>query len=318
MLKRFVLKPLLYLSLLVLLLLICGLAYRSYTQIQVERSTAITTAGGIESLETVEVRGDTQWIYVRGHDRSNPVLLYLHGGPGMTELPIARSFGLELEKHFTVVHWDQRGSGKSRTRDLSASELTIDSYVQDVLALTNYLRERFGQDKIFLVGHSWGSLLGVLSVRDHPQLYHAYVGVGQIANIADNERLSLDYVRDVARTRGNSTAQRELAAVDPLQYGEDIAQLQVQRKWLYLFGGGFRGIGILELVWLYVASPEYSLLDLRRLLTGSNALPTAMWSEVMAVDLVRDANEFALPVYFLGVDTTTTRRRSWPGTIWGL
>ena len=307
MLKRFLLKPLVYGLFLVLVLLLFGLAFRSYTQVQIARSTAITAAEGIESLEQVEIRGDMQWLYLRGHDTGNPVLLYLHGGPGMTELPIARAFGLELERHFTVVHWDQRGSGKSRTRALNEAELTIDSYLQDVVALTNHLRERFGKSKIYLVGHSWGSLLGVLSVRDYPQLYHAYVGVGQIANMADNERISLEYVREEANKRGNTRAQEQLADVDPTQYATDFAQMLVQRKWLYLYGGGFRGISIPELLWLYIASPEYSLGDLYRLLLGSNALPPAVWPEVMAVDLVRDAAQFEVPVFFLagGYDYNT-------------
>jgi pimeloyl-ACP methyl ester carboxylesterase len=298
MFKRFVLKPLMYLFLLVLILVLFGMAYRSYSQFQLERTTKIDTENGIESLETVEIHGDTQWIYLRGHDENNPVLLYLHGGPGMSELPIARSFGLELEKHFTVVHWDQRGSGKSRHGALQKSELTIDTYLADVNTLTNQLRARFKQDKIYLVGHSWGSLLGVLSARDHPELYHAYVGVGQIANMADNERLSLAYVRETAEARGNETAQRELANINPARYGEDFPQMQVQRKWLYYFGGGFRGIGMWEVVWPYISSPEYSLQDLYNLLQGINALTPQLFAEVMTVDLVRDASRFELPVYF--------------------
>lgn len=307
MIKNFILKPLLFGILFVLALLIVGLAYRAYTQMQLARSTAITAEAGIDSLEQVDVRGDLQWLYLRGHDTGNPVMLYLHGGPGMPELPIARSFGLELERHFTVVHWDQRGSGKSRTRALDEAELTIDSYLADVLAMTNYLRDRFGKEKIYLVGHSWGSLLGVLSVRDHPELYHAYVGVGQIANMAENERISLEYVRGVARERGNATAQEELSSINPAEYATDFAQMMVQRKWLYLYGGGFRGISIPALAWLYISSPEYSLGDLYRLLLGSNALPPALWAEVMAVDLERDAARFEVPVYFLagGYDYNT-------------
>jgi pimeloyl-ACP methyl ester carboxylesterase len=302
MLRRFVLKPLAYLLalLLVLLLLLvaAGSLYRSYTQFQIEQATRIESPNGVESLEAIEIRGDKQWIYLRGHDQGNPVLLYLHGGPGMPELPIARSFGLVLEKHFTVVHWDQRGSGKSRSRALLEGEMKIKNYLADVNALTNQLRARFNKDKIYLVGHSWGSLLGVLSVQAHPDLYHAYVGVGQIANMAENERLSLEFVQDTARVRGNIEAQEELANIDPGRYGEDFSQMQVQRKWLYLFGGGFRGIGVLELVWLYISSPEYSLGDLNKLLVGSSALPPQVWAEVMAVDLVRDASHFEIPVYF--------------------
>lgn len=216
----------------------------------------------------------------------------------MTEMPIARSFGLELEKHFTVVHWDQRGSGKSRGSLSPDADLTIGMYIEDVVALTQYLRERFDEEKIYLVGHSWGSLLGTLTVRDHPELYHAYVGVGQIANMQENEKLSLAYVRNRATSEGNTKALQELASVDPAMYGADISQMQVQRKWLYLYEGGFRGISFAGLAWLYISSPEYSLGDLKNLLLGSNQLPPMLWDEVMQVDLTKTATQFEVPVYF--------------------
>lgn len=298
MFKRFVLRPAIIITCLIATAIILGLAYRSYCQFALAKASRITSQQGIESLEIVNLNGDEQWIYLRGQDRDNPVLLYLHGGPGMTEMPIARSFGLELEKHFTVVHWDQRGSGKSRGSQPPADELTIQTYLDDVLALTNLLRERFEEEKIFLVGHSWGSLLGTLTVRDHPELYHAYVGVGQIASMAENEAVSLAYVRERAMAEGNTRALEELAAVDPRQYGQDMAQMQVQRKWLYLYEGGFRGISIIDLVWLYSSSPEYSLGDLANMVRGSSELPSALWAEVMEVDLTEEASHFELPVYF--------------------
>lgn len=298
MLKRFVTRLVIFIVGGVAFALILALAYRSYCQFELESATRIETANGIESLETVELNGDEQWIYLRGHDRDNPVLLYLHGGPGMTELPIARSFGLELEKHFTVVHWDQRGSGKSRSGELPASELTIQTYLNDVLTLTNHLRERFDDQKIYLVGHSWGSLLGALTVRDHPALYHAYVGVGQIANMAENEDVSLAYVRDRASAQGNTKALEELAHVDPAMYGSDFAQMQIQRKWLFIYEGSLRGISMFGLAWQYISSPEYSLGDLVNLVRGSSELPLVLWQEVMEIDLTEEASHFDLPVYF--------------------
>jgi pimeloyl-ACP methyl ester carboxylesterase len=298
MFRRFLVKPLLLVTIVCVLLIVVLLLYRGYSQMRLEAATRIVAPNGIEVLETVELNGVSQWIYVRGYDQDNPVLLYLHGGPGMTEMPIARSFGLELEKHFTVVHWDQRGSGKSRTGEPPADDLTVKTYLDDVLALTQHLRARFDEEKIYLVGHSWGSLLGTLAVRNHPQLYHAYVGVGQIANMQQNEVLSLAYVRDRAKAEGNTKALAELAAVDPASYGEDFSQMQIQRKWLYLYEGGFRGISVVELVWLYVSSPEYSLGDLKNLLLGSSELPSLLWDEVMRADLTKEANQFELPVYF--------------------
>lgn len=298
MLYRFVARPLGYLLALLLVVLLLALAYRGYSQFQWARATAIASPNGIDSLEQLNVRGDPQWIYLRGHDVANPVMLFLHGGPGMPELPIARVFGTELENHFTVVHWDQRGAGKSRHRALTQQELTVASYLADVEAVVGHLRERFGQEKIVLVGHSWGSLLGVLSVRDQPAWYHAYVGIGQIANMMDNERLSLEFVRNEAVARKHQRAQRELAPLDPAQYGNDFSQLRTQRKWLFQFGGSLHGMGTLAFASHYLLSPEYSLADLGRLLEGSVALPPPLWGEVMAFDLMREASVFTVPVVF--------------------
>lgn len=142
-------------------LLVAGaLLLRAAVQQQVQESTQITSPNGIEVLEEVSVNGDKQWIYIRGQDKGNPVLLFLHGGPGMSEMPIARAFGDVLEHHVTVVHWDQRGSGKSRAGRAKPEALTVQTYLDDVVALTRQLQERFEKEKIYLVGHSWGSLLG--------------------------------------------------------------------------------------------------------------------------------------------------------------
>ena len=115
----------------------CGLGYRIYLQADTQSSTKITTPNGIESLEIASLNESKQWIYLRGHDQNNPVLLFLHGGPGAPEMAIARQFGLELEKHFTVVHWDQRASGKSRREPFSEGDLSMQTYLDDTLSATN-------------------------------------------------------------------------------------------------------------------------------------------------------------------------------------
>ena len=117
---------------------------------------------GIESLENVEMGGVEQTIYLRGHDRNNPVMLFVHGGPGVPETAVARTFGLRLEEHFVVVHWDQRGAGNSCSPDVPDESLRLQQYLTDTAELVNLLRSRFGVEKIYLVGHSWGSILGVL------------------------------------------------------------------------------------------------------------------------------------------------------------
>lgn len=282
----------------VVLAIAVALLLRGYSQMQWRSSAEITSPDGIESLEEIVVNGDRQWIYIRGHNRNNPVMLYLHGGPGMSEMPLARAFGGTLEQHVTIVHWDQRGSGKSRAGRARPDELSVQTYLDDVLALTHQLRARFNQDKIYLVGHSWGSLLGVLTVRDHPDLYHAYVGVGQIASMVDNETVSLAFVKEQAALANNTEALEALRGINITDYAKDLAPMQVQRRWLYTYGGGIRLAAMPDMVQAYMTSPEYSLVDLVRLLQGSQALPQRLWGEVMGMDLTRQATTFELPVYF--------------------
>ena len=135
----------------------------------------------IASLERVMLGGVEQGMLIRGSNVDNPVLLYLHGGPGTSELGMVRQHNMPaLEKHFTVVVWDQRGAGMSYSARHPESAMTVEQFIADTHELTQLLRQRFGQAKVYLVGHSWGSALGVLTAQRYPDLHHAYVGVGQV------------------------------------------------------------------------------------------------------------------------------------------
>ncbi|MCX2980679.1 alpha/beta hydrolase [Halieaceae bacterium IMCC14734] len=281
----------------IVLVLTVALSYRSYKQSSIENETQIVSPRGIQTLELVELNGLQQWVKIRGHDTSNPVLLYLHGGPGMPELPFSHLFDLEIEEHFTVVHWDQRGSGKTRRQGFSNKDLTVPVFIDDTLALTNHLRARFQQDKIYLAGHSWGSMLGTLVVQREPELFHAYIGLGQLTNLHDNEVVSLNFVREEAVADNNKAAIAELAALAP-PYTDDIGQLRVQRKWLYYYGGGFRGLGYADIFLAVFTSPDYSLADTYAMLKGLD-VSAVMWPEVARYNLEETALDWQVPVYFL-------------------
>jgi pimeloyl-ACP methyl ester carboxylesterase len=282
---------------LVALFIAGGIGYRTFLQSSLQSQTKIETSDGIESLEKITLNGSDQWIYLRGHDQKNPVLLFLHGGPGSPELPVARVFGLEIEKHFTVVHWDQRASGKSNREIFEEEDLSIDTYLTDTLALVNILRERFSKDKIFLIGHSWGTVLGTLTVRDHPELFHAYVGMGQVVNMAENERLSLEFVINEARKDRNEEALTALLPLNP-PYAEDTNELSVQRQWLYYYGGGMRGTTFPQLAGHFFSSPEYSLLDLLAMFKGMMMVANHMWPELSQIDFFTTAVKLDIPVYY--------------------
>lgn len=299
--RKYVVKPLLWLLTVALVLGVAltgsALGYRAWKQSDIQAATAIDSKDGIEVLEQIELNGSTQWIFIRGHNKANPVLLFLHGGPGTPEMAVAREFGRKVEKHFTVVHWDQRGAGKSRGEDFEESDLTIRTHMNDALALVNNLRKRFNQEKIYVIGHSWGTVLGTLIVRDHPELFHAYIGMGQVVNMMDNETVSLRFVREQAEAEGNLEALAELENVTP-PYTENPDEIMVQRKWLSHYGGSSKGVSLLSILAKALVSPEYSISDVIALGTGSVAIAKTMWPELGQVDFFTEAPELDVPVYF--------------------
>ncbi len=176
----------------------------------------------ITELRQVELNGRREWISIRGQDRSNPVLLFLAGGPGGTQMAAVRHDLSELEKHFIVVSWDQPGSGKSYD-SIKISDITPEVYIEDGIALTKILCEEFGQRKIYLVGESWGSALGILLAYRAPELYHAVIGTGQMVSFLDTELMDYELAMQIARERGDD---KTVATLEnngkPPYYGGDV------------------------------------------------------------------------------------------------
>ena len=205
-----------------------GAAYAAWRYYQ---EMAINAPNGINEAGYVRIGGIDQWVQIRGQDKSNPVLLWLNGGPGFSTIHLTY-FYRDWEKHFTVVMWDQRGEG--RTFDKSgtsvAPTMTIDRMAQDGIELTNYLRDRLHKDKIIVLGHSWGSILGVHMVSKRPDLFYAYVGTGQVQQIRDG--VASAYPRLLARARNahNQQAVKELEDVGPPPY-TDTDKYSVTVKW---------------------------------------------------------------------------------------
>ena len=145
---------------------------------------------GLAVLEQVPVNETRQWVLIRSEDVANPVVLFVHGGPGTSELTQNRRNTRPLEKCFTVVNWDQRGAGKSFAAGRDRTRLNVGQFVEDVIALSAYRAKRFDQDRILLVGHSWGSAIGMLAVSRRPDLFAAYIGIGQVSRFTESERIS--------------------------------------------------------------------------------------------------------------------------------
>jgi len=236
----------------------------------------VASANGIDQAKAVEIGGIRQWITVRGRDRHNPILLVLHGGPAAPDLPNRYLFEGPWTDYFTVVQWDQRGAGK--TYELNAPEtvaptMHADRMVQDAEELVGYLRSTYGSKKIFALGHSWGTILGLKLAERRPDWLYAYIGVGQIINMREAERIDYDWVLNTARKAGDSQAAKELEAIAP--YPEPngtlpLEKVNVERKWSVHYGGLTHGRHSYD-YWENAEklSPDYSDTDFKAIDAGS-------------------------------------------------
>ncbi len=236
----------------------------------------IVSANGIDQAKAVEIGGIRQWITVRGRDRHNPILLVLHGGPAAPDLPNRYLFEGPWADYFTVVQWDQRGAGK--TYELNdpktvAPTMHADRMVQDAEELVGYLRRTYGSKKIFVLGHSWGTILGLKLVERRPDWLYAYIGVGQIINMREGERIDYDWVLNTARKAGDGQAVKELEGIAP--YPEltgtlPLEKINVERKWSVHYGGLTHGRHSYD-YWENAEklSPDYSDMDFKAIDAGS-------------------------------------------------
>jgi pimeloyl-ACP methyl ester carboxylesterase len=185
-------------------------------------ANGLPVPGSIATLEKVNINGSEQWISIRGHDVNKPILLNLGmGGPGGGGFA-TRSLFEPLEKDFVVVSWDEPGTGKSYNA-VPISTLTTQRFVDDAYALTLYLRERFQQDKIYVYGVSWSSIIGVKLVQQHPESFHAYIGNGQMVNTTENDILGYELALDYLTKKGDTKIAETLRKNGPPPYtGENI------------------------------------------------------------------------------------------------
>ncbi len=259
----------------------------------------------IAEIMALNMGGIKQGIIIRGEDRNNPLLLFLHGGPGLAETGLFLHYNRELEKNFVVVYWDQRGAGRSYHFALEDRPMTIAQFVADIHELVNYLRPRFQKEKVYLVAHSWGTLIGMLAVERYPELFHAYVGTGQVANMPEGERLSYEFVLQKARKERNEKAISELEAIGkPLNgvYRNGLKGTDIQRKWLIHFGGAAYGHkNWNHFIKILLFTDEYNLLNRIGLFRGMylSAKDEMVEHEFLRFNLMEIVPQVKVPVYFV-------------------
>ncbi|GAP12769.1 predicted hydrolase [Longilinea arvoryzae] len=258
-------------------------------------------AGSLSEKTFVTIQGAKQGLFIRGRDATNPVLLYVHGG--MPEYFLARNYPTRLEDDFTVVWWEQRGSGLSYRADLPPETINLEQFIRDTIEVTNYLRARFGKEKIYLLGHSGGSFIALQAAARAPELYFAYLGVAQMVDQLQSEKMAYDYMLQAFRTAGNRKMARKLeAAPVSLPGGIPDAYLALRDAAMHSLGIGttramksvITGVFFASLACRAYTLPEKINLWRAKAKSGVSSL----WKEIIATDLAQKVPGLDLPVYF--------------------
>lgn len=255
-----------------------------------------------DSIAEVSYRrlgGLDQWVMIRGESVVNPPLIMLHGGPGLSETALFRHFNAVLEKHFTVVYWDQRGAGKSFARTIPPATMTAEQFLSDLDELVGAVRVRLGHAKVTLFGHSWGSMLGTLYAARYPDKVAAYASGGQIGDWVATEAASYAYAVGAAERLGNEKVLRKLRAIGPPPYSAKA--VFTERTCVQRLDGQLTLKTLLPMARLAVSGPEASLLDVPNTVRGFSWSLDVMWPEVSKLNLLELAPVLRLPVvFFLG------------------
>jgi pimeloyl-ACP methyl ester carboxylesterase len=274
-----------------------GLGYRAHLQHVNGQALAIRTPNGIDEGMYVRMGGIDRWIQIRGQDRNNPVLLGLHGGPGATWLPLTALF-VPWEKEFTVVQWDQRGAGKTleTTGRSVADTISIDRMAQDGIEVSEFLRNHLYKDKIIVLGHSWGSILGVHMAKQRPDSFYAYVGTGQASTMPKSQQISYAHLLAKARAANNTQAVKELSIGPPPFDRPDKVMVYFKRLGPYQVGSDRVAQSSL-IGQLTFGAPNFSLGDMYNRLRGFTQV-WRLYQEMLSADLPSPGSDFKIPIYF--------------------
>jgi pimeloyl-ACP methyl ester carboxylesterase len=257
--------------------------------------------GSISEKIFVDINGLQQGMFIKSRDAKNPVLLYLHGG--MPDYFLTEHYPTGLENIFTVVWWEQRGSGISYSADIPSETMTLEQMISDTLEVTKYLRQRFGKEKIYLMGHSGGTFIGIQAAARAPQLYHAYIGVAQMSHQLRSEKLAYDYMLEHFQANGNTNMVRKLEAAPVTMAGgtpdayralRDPAMHSLGIGTMHQMNSVVTGIFLPSL-----QSRDYTLSEKIHTWTAKARSGVAsLWDDMLATDLSKQVTELSVPVYF--------------------
>jgi pimeloyl-ACP methyl ester carboxylesterase len=262
-------------------------------------------AGSIAEKQFIEIGGIQQGFFIRSENPENPVILFMHGGPGSPELGMTYNYEVSerLEKYFTVCYWDQRGAGMTFSRSTDPSSMTLDQMVEDTRQMTEYLQERFNQEKIYLMGHSWGSLLGVKTIEQYPENYAAYIGIGQVSHQAESEKLAYDYMLNHAKEIDDKAAIKSLEKFDrnasdfpPLEYTMTTRSSLMNKYGIGIMHDNFSMAGLIKDLLLFKG---YTFFDKMNYIQGMGFSLQYLNDNVIEANLIESTTSFEVPVYII-------------------
>jgi pimeloyl-ACP methyl ester carboxylesterase len=263
-------------------------------------------AGSLSEKNFIEIGGIQQGYFIRAENSNNPVILFLHGGPGSPQLPmlIPNEINERLEKYFVVCYWDQRGAGMSFKTSIDPATMTIEQMVEDTRQITEHLKERFNQEKIFLMGHSWGSFLGVKTIEKHPENYFAYIGIGQVTNQIESERLAYDFMFQHAIEINDQRAIRDLQKFDKNapEFPDTNYTMGVRTRLMNKYGIGFtrEKMSMLDAVVEVLLFKGYTFLEKIRYVQGMLFSQEHLWDSVVITNnFFETSTLFEIPVYII-------------------
>jgi pimeloyl-ACP methyl ester carboxylesterase len=270
---------------------------------KIKTANAISIQKSISSLEKITINNSIQWILIRSQNIDNPILLYVHGGPGTSQLTLNKNNTIPLEKYFTIVNWDQRGAGKSYHAIKDTGRMNINQFVSDIIELTLYLENRFGKNKITLVGHSWGTVISTLAASKRPDLFNAYIGIGQMSNMLESEKISYQWTLQQSESAGDSASVKKLTQSGPPPYtGNWKSKFMSERRILGMYGGEYYGSNkgaFVPVLNSLIFSTEYTLPDRINFFRGILGSSDLIFPELMKVNLFNQAPHLDVPVWFM-------------------
>lgn len=257
----------------------------------------IEGSNSVAELKKLTIGGVDQWLLIRGENKNNPLLLMIHGGPGAAQIGFNRDYQQELEKHFIVVNWDQRGAGLSYSKNLPKETMTVDQFLSDTIEVTTYLKKAYQKESIFLIGHSWGSMLGLLAIHVHPEHFTHYFGVAQVASMKATEELSYELILKKATELNDQKAIKELTQIGKPPWNS-LKHDKVHQKYLELFGGGISHDGKLvkEFIRKLLKSKEYTFFDAINHVKGQLFSMKTMINELRELDLKNIIQKVEVPI----------------------